>query len=323
MKKNLFIAAMGLLVMAGCSSDDEIGSLIQENKDNANAITFDTYVGKVTKAAVDGATLPSSTKYGVFAFYLEQGAWAEAAAPSANFMFNQEVTDQGTYTPVKYWPTTGSVSFIAYYPYGSATFLESDKTTAYSKTSTGLPVAKFINTDATVDFMYTEVIKDKNSSIENKTVPFVFKHALSKITLQIKEDANLDKDTKIKITSSKLTGIFSEATLPIGTTSATWTSPITAKEYTAPSDGVYLLIPQPLQSQTVEIQYTVTTGTDGDNNYFSFSDKKEVLLLTEKVPSWVMGSAYTYNITVSLDAVRLSATVDPVWSNADPQPDNI
>lgn len=47
MKTNLFIAALSLVVLAGCSSEDEIDTLVAKSD---NAITFGTYVGKQTKA---------------------------------------------------------------------------------------------------------------------------------------------------------------------------------------------------------------------------------------------------------------------------------
>ena len=42
MKTNLFIAALSLVVLAGCSGEDEIGTLVAKND---NAINFGTYVG--------------------------------------------------------------------------------------------------------------------------------------------------------------------------------------------------------------------------------------------------------------------------------------
>ena len=41
MKTNLFIAALSLVVLAGCSGEDEIGTLVAKND---NAINFGTYV---------------------------------------------------------------------------------------------------------------------------------------------------------------------------------------------------------------------------------------------------------------------------------------
>lgn len=46
MKTNLFIAALSLVVLAGCSGEDEVGTLVTKSD---NAITFGTYVGKQTR----------------------------------------------------------------------------------------------------------------------------------------------------------------------------------------------------------------------------------------------------------------------------------
>lgn len=46
MKTNLFIAALSLVVLAGCSGEDEIDTLVAKSD---NAINFTTYVGKQTK----------------------------------------------------------------------------------------------------------------------------------------------------------------------------------------------------------------------------------------------------------------------------------
>ena len=40
MKTNLFIAALSLVVLAGCSSEDEVGTLVAKND---NVMTFGTY----------------------------------------------------------------------------------------------------------------------------------------------------------------------------------------------------------------------------------------------------------------------------------------
>lgn len=47
MKTNLFIAALSLVVLAGCSSEDEVGTLVAKND---NVINFTTYVGKPDKS---------------------------------------------------------------------------------------------------------------------------------------------------------------------------------------------------------------------------------------------------------------------------------
>ena len=51
MKTNLFIAALSLVVLAGCSGEDEIGTLVAKND---NAINFGTYVGETDEGQYYG-----------------------------------------------------------------------------------------------------------------------------------------------------------------------------------------------------------------------------------------------------------------------------
>ena len=52
MKTNLFIAALSLVVLAGCSSEDEVGTLVAKND---NVINFTTYV--------EGTALPAKAEF--------------------------------------------------------------------------------------------------------------------------------------------------------------------------------------------------------------------------------------------------------------------
>ena len=103
MKTNLFIAALSLVVLAGCSSEDEVGTLVAKSD---NAITFGTYVGKQTKASIMDDTQLQSTGFNVIATYTSEKDWATAGATTApNFMYDQAVTyadSKWSYTPIQY-----------------------------------------------------------------------------------------------------------------------------------------------------------------------------------------------------------------------------
>ena len=139
MKTNLFIAALSLVVLAGCSSEDEIDTLVSKSD---NAITFGTYVGKQTKA-LDKSAFAKDDKFGVSAYYGD-GTF------EANFMSNETIsTTDGstwTYTNTKYWPEGNPVSFVAYYP---------NLTTAPTITDGATAIPFTVKNDATeqVDFM--------------------------------------------------------------------------------------------------------------------------------------------------------------------------
>ena len=65
MKTNLFIAALSLVVLASCSGEDEIGTLVAKND---NAINFGTYVGKQTKAT-EKSSFETGDTFGVLGYY--------------------------------------------------------------------------------------------------------------------------------------------------------------------------------------------------------------------------------------------------------------
>ena len=165
MKTNLFIAALSLVVLAGCSSEDEVGTLVAKSD---NAINFTTYVGKQTKAAVEENTLTANTKFGVFAYHTKDATWESSKATATpNFMFNQEVTFDGTnytYSPVKYWPNAEKVSFIGYYPFPTETngvSVSSD----FTNQSTGLPKIEFTipsSENGVTDLLVSTVANDKS-----------------------------------------------------------------------------------------------------------------------------------------------------------------
>ena len=165
MKTNLFIAALSLVVLAGCSSEDEIDTLVSKSD---NAITFGTYVGKQTKA-IEKSAFAENDQFGVFAFYTKAEGYNNTK-DTPNFMYEQSIKKgageaEWTYSPVKYWPNTNGeqITFFAYYPAGKTgmTFQTTETSTAYSNSSKGFPDIKFEvqdKADEQVDFMYSTLV---------------------------------------------------------------------------------------------------------------------------------------------------------------------
>ena len=221
MKTNLFIAALSLVVLAGCSSEDEVGTLVAKSD---NAINFTTYVGKQTKAAVEENTLTANTKFGVFAYHTKDATWESSKATATpNFMFNQEVTFDGTnytYSPVKYWPNAEKVSFIGYYPFPTETngvSVSSD----FTNQSTGLPKIEFTipsSENGVTDLLVSTVANDKSK----ETVSLTFQHVLSKVKFSAQTIA---EGSTVTINTITLTGIKNGGTYDCA--AGTWTSSTT------------------------------------------------------------------------------------------------
>lgn len=166
------------MLFAACSQENLLSPQEQlaQNPEN-NAIQFGTYMGKQgTRTVATGSSgaittdaLLQAKGFGVFAYYTNASTYDQKNGPSAtlnpNFMWNQKVeyvTDQWTYTPVKYWPNEvqngtvdnnqgatstngngGKLTFFAYAPYvlhsntsGAITGTPDEGITAFSANDT-------------------------------------------------------------------------------------------------------------------------------------------------------------------------------------------
>jgi len=301
MKTNLFIAALSLVVLAGCSSEDEVGTLVAKND---NVINFTTYVGKQTKAAVEGTALPAKAEFGVFAYNTKEALWnASATSATPNFMYNQKVTFDGanyTYSPVKYWPNAEKVSFIGYYPFPTETNGVSVSSTFTNK-STGLPKIEF-----------TIPSNDKSK----ETVSLTFQHVLSKVKFSAQTIA---EGSTVTINTITLTGIKNGGTYDCA--AGTWTSSTTDLNNTITADQAYLMVPQSIENAKVAITYTVTTTDSNLNESVTFNgEAKNIALKYGSVTQWDKNKVYNYTIDVSLSDVKLSATVEG-WDTSEEKPE--
>lgn len=335
MKKNLFIAAMGLLVLAGCSSnEDEINNIIANND---NAISFDTYVGKTTKGSVtdDAAIKMQNAGFYVLASYTKTDDW-ETAKTSAkpDFMYNQNVTyntNKWEYSPVKYWPneqdgtTLGKVTFFAYAPKADGSIIALS-----NATTTGAPVITLTVPDVIADQkdLVTSMAKDKVKT--DNQVSFIFGHILSKINFL----AVIDKaytNTSVKITEFKVTpeataiknnGTYNldGAAWALGSTyheAITGTPNLENDLSTTPTDlvGNMFMLPQQAGKITASITYTVTTTDDVNSANTSIVTNKKDLVLTTISGGWLPNKQYTYTFSVSLTDVTVDASVTG-WDNS-------
>lgn len=145
-----------------------------------------------TRTTSNGAetTFDNGDAIGVMAYYIPEGATADATAP--NFMYNQKVTYSAsssatgawTYSPVKYWPVSGKVNFYAYSPYAGS----GDKHITLSpNTAVGLPTLSYTNKNADIDLMAASSENQSwnvtSSSAVHPAAPvsFTFKHLLAKV----------------------------------------------------------------------------------------------------------------------------------------------
>lgn len=218
--------------VAACTGASDIAETpVQGHADEPQAVSFNAYVNRGTTRGGYQGTLTTSTLqneaggFGVFAYYTDNHVYSQTVLP--NFMYNQQVTWDGTsrswtYTPIKYWPneagnngatTTDRLSFFAYAPY---TDVDASTGRALVRPTTGIvglsrsidsgdPYVRYFATyvpkEAT-DLCWAVPTIDKTKPNVSERVNFNFKHALSALNVQIDadvDDGRPDVDTYTRI----------------------------------------------------------------------------------------------------------------------------
>lgn len=123
MKKHFILGIMALAALASCTKSEVLNQGSQTEK----GVSFTSYVGKATqtKAATLNTAKVATEGIGVLAWRTGSDNASEALldkdAPAFMNNFKLYSNDAGTtwtYTPQRYWPSTGAlVSFYAYAPY--------------------------------------------------------------------------------------------------------------------------------------------------------------------------------------------------------------
>ena len=194
------IAAMAALTLVSCSSDDL--DSFSDNSSKNEAISFDGYLGR-SAVAVNGTRGSVETKetlrtkgFGVF------GKYDAGDDKTSDFFINQKVTcsnSKWTYTPLKYWPTTGKIDFFAYAPHKEDQKLKANTTTFDFIVA---PEAA-----KQIDLLWanaTGKITDNFEGTTKSKVNFLFKHALSRLGYTVKLSGDY-KSSDATFTLQKIT----------------------------------------------------------------------------------------------------------------------
>lgn len=217
MKLHTFLAIMTVMVLVGCSNNDNEDAL--PSRTGQSAITFVSNVsGMATRASIaNDDIVKTSDGIGIFATYSKH-----KDASSFNFMQNFELvynSDNSTesrwhYMPLRYWPSTSEeyLSFTAYYPFQNQYEL-------YSKTADGMTMngedsvyIKFdipANKKKMVDILHTDAstlanmqyyttdggetyVKTGTAFTDDNRVLLTMKHATARIAIDVSSSALAD-----------------------------------------------------------------------------------------------------------------------------------
>ena len=354
-------AVLVAAVFAGCERVD-----ITPAEAEPAPMLFSTYSARTTKAdgsyIESGNTLPSGTSFGVFAYYQEgvidsgtPAAWSDSRTP--DFMFAQQVDFDGSaysYSPLRYWPSNveNTISFWAYYPYGAYStdnsgalkfYSDAACTSAYTASSTGLPVAKYtVPADPAnqSDILFDSFgQKDKtylNCSPTYGTVPLNFRHVLCAVqfTVEMPDGAGSEGDLSEKEGSSyKHDYSFTFANLSVSNlpeegictdVSAATVSWTTSGTFDINSTGLadtFLLLPSTLGdgitlAADMELRFRAEDDPDNRSADLVYPFTVTGLKLNEVkddsnnlITEWEAGKRYIYKLKLSLDRIEFSAAV--------------
>lgn len=326
-KINLFavLTAIVASTFTACTNTEDLV------KPEQKALDFSVFANKNTRAPETAGTLNTDGK----AF----GVWGYSTFDdqTTDVFINQEVkrtAGKWVYTPLKFWDTSSSYEFHAYYPYQTSgvTIATDDATKNKYITITDFTVAPLVANHVDV-MIATKVTRAAEQPIENVT--FNFNHLLSNINLSFKKDENI-KDVKVTLESVKIYGMSKKGKFVQSLTShsGVWTvtsdyvgaddadledlannNVLTTDAATSAKFSDMLFIPQNTNTLKVDVKYTL--GEDGNKQpFFRTLDLSYDATDRAHNPStWQQNQKITYNFTINANTIIFNDPDVVDWTN--------
>lgn len=287
---------LAVLFLAGCSGEKtDIDDRTDEDR-----IGFDCRTQNLTGNLRIAETTIENIQY-----FRVSAVWDKGAAGYEIYMDHQLVEKQGSnwvYSPVRYWPTLGTVSFFAYSPATSSGVESFHINNSDNKVSIEYKVSNDYQKQE--DFMVATNLEKTSSPVQ-----LDFKHALSLI--EFKACSNV-ADTTFRIREIKLTQLNSKGTLVGSATGniSTWTW----ENISSPTDYImYQKYPFETQGTTYkEVGSLMVLPQKPGNNFKIVVDCDIIESSESKIVEYAIdndlvfepGKKYTFFLTFSLATVR-------------------
>jgi hypothetical protein len=360
MKKSMFIAAMAAMVLAGCTKDEsiveqqEIG--FQPLAYKASQTKTETTTQPTTDNVITDAFYPTNgPSFGLFAYQLDgvsQGTFDANKADAKLYIDNKPVKYTSNYwrtDPKSFWPLQGSLTFIAYSPFGvSASHRINEITTneGATKLSSVLKITDFLaGTEEQKDLMWSNLSKDKtsNGSVNNYPeasptyagVPILFNHALCRIKITAKTAEDYSGFATYNLKQIQVVGLKDKATLTVTDDVAEWSvapsttladfdfynddqlltkdsGPVIYKNAETAENGL-LAIPQSLNGVQLLVTYTMTVDPNGqvaDDEVVTETTKVVTLFKDDVLETLDQNKVYTLNLSISANEILYSPDVN-------------
>lgn len=274
------IALLGAITFASCSSDEEVVTNDRE------IVLFTGDIGATASLRASGTTWDSGDGIGIF---MVENSTTTISENTVNRQYT--TTGNGFFSPETgaeiFFPVSGLVDFIAYYPYQAGAVL----TTPYAVSVASQASPK------SIDLLWSDNAKgyDKDDS----SVPLVFSHQLSKLVLNV--SAGNGVTTPLTGMGVSIIGMNTTASFNLATGALTSAGNVAAiTPYTTTDGSEYEAIILPGSYNAGDLKVTFTVGSD--------TYTWDVGAIT-----FVKGTEYTYNISLSLSGVTISGTINP-WA---------
>ena len=290
MKKYIIFAAAAVMALAACTKTEVAPESQRE-------ISFQVANGIQTKAT---GSLYDNGAFGTYAWFNN----------TDEFMVNEKVDKSGgvwkTVDHTFYWPKTGSISFISYSPFAgtSNTAGTVPAITENSITYTGI-------TAGSTDLMYADKatcssnvneVTDSDTADSGFTgVPTVFRHALAKLSFNIKANfieytdptTNTKTEWEVKVTSAKIGGFKTtgNCALALNPDGKSWNKPVT----TVGTTDYYV--------------WTNLSGASADQELVDATTYPTGVLLTTTAQDLAAASGYVMPQILEAGAQQLKLTV--------------
>ena len=322
-----FYVLIAQLVLSGCA-----GEAVEETSSSSSSeINFDAYLGRNASTRAGETDIASLKKsgFGVFARYNHNGA-ISPLMDNEHVTWNEKENRWG-YTNTRYWPNEGSVDFYAFAPY-----LENvELVNAPDSIKDNPTCIEFTSSTSPVDLVWDV---QKNKTVQDGKVNFVFKHALARLGFDITVNPKLEENgAVIKVKEVKLygktedEGVFDikgylnlenggwSVATPNTRLVYTWTPGAedgtsfrlsasqldhTCTEIKNALNSYLCIIPQEkYQSFYLQITYTVQQGTFEEE----VKVKKDLTGISKPF-TFVKGKAYVFHLKLSLDPINFNVT---------------
>lgn len=279
--RKVTLAALAFVAMASCTKTDSEMDL---------ALDGEVRIISSISSRASGDSWAENDEIGVY-MNLTGGVLGALGSNKAH------ITTAGdgnfTATPPLYFPTSGKVDLLAYYPHNSTVGFEPTEYAVNVSSQASLPA---------IDLMLaTATGLDKSSN----SVKLTFAHKLSNIVITITNgDGFTTEDLKtvsVSLTGTKAVASYdlTEVDNPIITfDTETKASSITIPTTSNGTRAEAIVIPQSLSSATLEFRFT------GDDNVYS---------APIKTAAYLAGNTYSYTAEIKKTGVTLSAANITQW----------